>query len=178
LKERYILCCLYITPNPTTLQLTELEIVFKHIDNNYSEYKVIYSGDLNMNFRNSSNSMIRKLKITLESLKLSQLVTEPTYPTHPKYSRNPAILDLIITNDKKLFEKVIIRENIAESCDHFSLLTSIIVSNENPKKESKIKYIIDLNDQNIDDFNRNMSLIDWDNLTEYSVSMQFMRKLK
>ena len=36
---------------------------------------------------------------------------------------------------------------------------------------SKIKYKIDLNDQIIDEFNRNMSLIDWDNLTEYCANI-------
>jgi hypothetical protein len=44
-------------------------------------------------------------------------MSEPTYPSNPKYSGNQSLLDLIITNDKILFNEIKVIESIAKTCD-------------------------------------------------------------
>jgi hypothetical protein len=44
-------------------------------------------------------------------------MSEPTYRSNPKYSGNQSLLDLIITNDKILFNEIQVIESIAKTCD-------------------------------------------------------------
>ena len=164
-NQKFILCCVYITPCPTLVQLYELENLLKTIDNEYNDFKLIMTGDFNIHFEDNHNYLTKYLNFILESLKLYQSVSDFTYPSQSTYSTIPSIIDLLITNDKKLFEKIIVRDNISEKCDHLLIYTEIKFSKSN-NKISNVDYILDINDKSLCAFNNCLSNLNFENIFE------------
>ena len=65
------------------------------------------SGDFNINFFELNDNKTKKLINILNSLKFFQLINDPTYPLDPKYSSNPSLIDLLITNEKTCLIKYV-----------------------------------------------------------------------
>ncbi len=94
----------------------------------------------------------------LNTYKLYQLVTGPTFPSHPKYSSNPSLIDLLITNDKNLLTQIRIQNSISNTCDHLAVFTVIVgqLIDELTKTTSEK---IDINDKDINKFETKLSAI-------------------
>ena len=146
-NNKYLLFCCYITTNPTPEQMSEFSKTMEFLDNNYSDYKLIFSGDLNINILNQNNMLTKNLNSILDSLKLYQLVSQPTYPSDLKYSLTPSLIDLFIINDKYLINDINITPNITEKCDHLAIIALMNVKRKPKYISEKARYILDLNEK-------------------------------
>jgi hypothetical protein len=95
----------------------------------------------------------------LNTYKLYQLVTGPTFPSHPKYSSNPSLIDLLITNDKNLLTQIRVQNNISNTCDHLSVF-NVIVGQPIDKPAKTTPEKININDKDINEFETKLSAID------------------
>ncbi len=68
-------------------------------------------------------------------------------------------MDLIITNDKILFNEIQIIESIAKTCDHLAI-NVIIDYPKYIKYKLEVKEILDINESGLKIFKNKLSLID------------------
>ncbi len=154
-KFKILLITLYRPPNITINFKHYLENCFKNIDQNSYDL-ICFLGDLNIDFCiNAMNSTSNEVKENFLFYGLEQLVKWPTHPVpNPK-----SILDLFFTNNKDIIENLEINENIAKSCDHFSL--SFDISVLKPKNVIKTKTKIFFDSQSLSLINEELFSIDW-----------------
>jgi len=157
---------IYITPNPTSVQITELEELFNFIDRKFSKHKYIISGDFNLNFFNNKLNIVQIFKKLLNKYGLFQMTKSYTYPSSPFCCVRKSLLDLFIVNDKTLVQNLTVTESISIKFDHFSILTLIKIHKEKEKVITKLVH--DLNDNDIEIFKSKVNSFDWDSLINSS----------
>ncbi len=159
---KVIFISVYIPPKPNQIQLLEFDNLLNFIATHYSTHNLIISGDFNLNFLDSDQKHVKMLKNVLKKFGLSQLVKTFTYPSSPYSCVRKSLIDLFIVNDKNLINSLEVRESIALKCDHLSINCNLNIISEKPKP--KVKYILDLNESDIETFKTKLENINWDSL--------------
>lgn len=165
-NQKFLFMSSYMSPIPTLTQINEFDKILHNIQNSYPNHKIIISGDLNINFLNHNNYLTKSLNNIFHSLKLYQLVSNPTYPSSPIHSSSNSLIDYFITNDKTIVEEVLVVDNIAERCDHLAIFAKIKIFKSEKIVKNEVKCILDINEKSTDDFRQKICQIDWRSLCD------------
>ena len=161
-NRKLLFYTLYRPPNILIDFNNHFKQLFNSIDITFYDFLCVL-GDMNIDFTQHFNRLSNnaiQLKQTLLAYGLTQIVTNPTFPSNDPKS----ILDLIFINDSDLFDKLSVVSNIAEICDHKSLLFSLIITKNRKPFKRISKY--DLNEENLQLLNEKLFSVDWVELTK------------
>ena len=172
-NKKFTIVSLYRAPNKNQKEtIRELEKIFESLSNINST--IIYSGDLNINYLDEKNPMIRAYKDLLDQFLLEQCIKTPTRIT----SKSKTLIDHIITNKPQE-----IHVNVLETCiaDHQATTTSTFFKINKPFTQKQLHKcsIIDI-DKSIEKISNS---IDWialcQNLKDKSAdyAMQHLNKI-
>ena len=96
-----------------------------------SNAEIFILGDFNINFKDTTSLAFKELNFTMRSLGMSQLIKEPTRPSHRNGQDTSSLIDLIFTNSDSISNTKLLDINIS---DHLAIMTTRKKSYVKPAK--------------------------------------------